>query len=71
MKRLIIATVFLFALALTSSAQTEVKRKKQHGHKESKAKTERTTTVPQKVHNIIHPKHKRYSGVKRKHKTSH
>ena len=60
MKRFIIAIVVLFALSTTASAQK----------KETKTKSEKTTTVPQKVHNVIHPKHKKYSGHKTKHKTS-
>ncbi len=71
MKRLIISLLVILALTISASAQKETKRKKIHGHHESKSKTERTSTVPQKVHNIIHPKHKKYSGVKKKHKTTH
>ncbi|MFL5789164.1 MAG: hypothetical protein ACJ748_13985 [Flavisolibacter sp.] len=61
MKQFILAVVVLFALNSSASAQTK---------KDSKTKSEKTTTVPQKVHNVIHPKHKRYSGHKSKHKTS-
>ena len=60
MKKLIIAILILFALSNSASAQVK---------KESKTKSEKTSTVPQKVHNIIHPKHKRYSGHKAKHKS--
>jgi hypothetical protein len=61
MKQFILAVVVLFALNSSASAQTK---------KDSKTKSEKTTTVPQKVHNVIHPKHKRYSGHKSKHKTT-
>lgn len=70
MKRLMIILLAIFTLNVVASAQTEVKKKRIHGDHESKTKTERTTTVPQKMHNIIHPKHKRYSGVKEKHKST-
>lgn len=56
MKKLIIAIVALFTITLTASAQT------------TKTKREHTSTVPQKVHNVIYPHHKRYSGHKVKHK---
>jgi hypothetical protein len=61
MKKVLIAILVLVAVSTTASAQTR---------KESKTKADRTTTVPQKVHNVIHPKHKRYSGRKTKHKTT-
>jgi hypothetical protein len=60
MKKILILSFFLFALGGIASAQK----------KESKAKSEKTSTIPQKVHNVIHPKHKKYSGHKTKHKSS-
>jgi hypothetical protein len=61
MKRIIVLLLVVIFLGSTASAQSK---------RESKTKSERTTTIPQKMHNIIHPKHKRYSGHKSKHKRS-
>ena len=59
MKKMIIAVLVMCTLSITASAQTK---------KEAKTKVEHTSTVPQKVHNVIHHKHKRYSGYKTKRK---
>ena len=37
---------------------------------DTKVKSKPTSTVPQKVNNIVRPKHKKYSGHKTKEKTS-
>ena len=57
MKKILALIVMLCTIAATSFAQTVVK-------KEDKVK--RTSTLPQKVHNVFH-KHKHYSGYKVKH----
>ena len=54
-------------LGLAASAQeveksNNKKAKLEGAHTEVKAK--KTSTPKQKVHNVIHPKHKHYSGVK-------
>lgn len=61
------------AISIGASAQqvqtksTEKKAKVETKHTETKVK--RTTTPKQKVHNVLHPKRKQYSGVKVKHET--
>lgn len=57
MKKAILLAMMVCAIGLSASAQTVVK-------KEDKVK--KTTTVPQKVHNLF-SKHKHYSGTKTKH----
>ena len=63
MKKLLLGLILLCFVATVASAQ-EHKRKTET----SKTKSKRTTTVPQKVHNVIHPHKKHYSGHKYKHK---
>ncbi len=63
MKKII---VLLFATILIGGAAS-AQVKKTETKTETKSKP--TTTVPQKVHNVIHPHHKKYSGHKTKHKT--
>lgn len=67
MKKFLFSLVFFCALGFTASAQKEVKAndkkvKVETPHHETKVK--KTTTPGQKVHNVFHRKHKRYSGVK-------
>jgi hypothetical protein len=57
MKKAILLAIMFFAIGLSASAQTVTK-------KEDKVK--KTTTVPQKIHNVF-SKHKHYSGTKTKH----
>ena len=57
MKKATVALMMVFAMTATTFAQQVVK-------KEDKVK--KTTTIPQKVHNIF-SKHKKYSGTKTKH----
>jgi PBP1b-binding outer membrane lipoprotein LpoB len=61
MKRIILLLLVVIFLGTAASAQAK---------KESKTKSEKTSTIPQKMHNVIHPKHKKYSGHKSKHKSS-
>ena len=65
MKETFVSLLFIFIISLAVSAQTT-----QPATGESKTKVKPTSTVPQKVHNIIHPRHKEYSGIKAKHKES-
>ena len=65
MKATFVSLLFICIISLAASAQTT-----QPATGESKTKVKPTTTVPQKVHNVIHPHHKEYSGVKAKHKES-
>ena len=70
MKKLLFALFFLGAMACTASAQTETKASNKKAKVEtprSETKVKKTTTPKQKVHNVIHRKKKRYSGVKVKH----
>lgn len=53
----IIALLMVCTIGLSAFAQTTTKKVD---------KVKRTTTVPQKVHNVF-SKHKRYSGYKTKH----
>jgi hypothetical protein len=57
MKKLTATLMMALAIAVTSSAQEVVKKTD---------KVKKTTTIPQKVHNVF-SKHKKYSGTKTKH----
>jgi hypothetical protein len=57
MKKLILLLTMVCTIGLTAFAQTVTKKVD---------KEKRTTTVPQKVHNVF-SKHKHYSGYKTKH----
>jgi len=59
MKKII---VFLFVATLACTAASAQEKKE--------TKSKHTSTVPQKMHNAIHPRHKKYSGHKTKHKTT-
>jgi hypothetical protein len=72
MTKFLFSLVFFCAIGFAASAQTEVKTKDKKvkvetPHRETKIK--KTTTPGQKVHNVLHPKRKRYSGVKVKSET--
>ena len=83
MKKLIMSLILSAALFAGASAQTtQDKTPVQTTHKvkttgtktagtkmDTKVKSKPTTTVPQKVNNIVRPKHKKYSGHKTKEKT--
>lgn len=60
MKKFLMLFFIALSVSVVSNAQTT---KPEH-----KTKAEHTSTIPQKVHNAIHPKHKKYSGYKVKHK---
>lgn len=57
MKNKLFALMLTLGIATCSFAQVTVK---------NETKTKRTSTLPQKVHNVFH-KHKHYSGYKTKH----
>lgn len=65
--------IILCMASFSASAQTEVKKTDKKTKVEtphSVKKVKKTTTPKQKVHNILHPRRKHYSGVKvkREHK---
>lgn len=62
MKKLIVAAV-LFVGITAAHAQTT--------HGTEKVEVSKTSTLPEKVHNVVDPKHKEYSGYKVKKKTPH
>ena len=63
MKKLLFGLLLMCFVTVAANAQ-EHKTKTET----SKTKSKPTTTVPQKVHNVIHPHKKHYSGHKYKHK---
>jgi hypothetical protein len=71
MKKLLFSLLFIGAISLGASAQitdakaNDKKAKLETRHSETKIK--RTSTPKQKVHNLLHRKNRRYSGVKVKH----
>ena len=71
MKKLLFVLTLLCAVSLTALAQTaDVKANDKKVKVEtpaSKTKVKKTSTPTQKVHNLLHPKRKKYSGVKVKH----
>ncbi|GAA4736981.1 hypothetical protein [Flavisolibacter ginsenosidimutans] len=72
MKKILLSLLFFSALGFAASAQTEVKatgKKVKVENKHHKKKLKRTSTPTQKVHNLVRPKHKKYSGVKVKSET--
>lgn len=58
MKKSLLLLVFISVLSVASFAQQKVTK--------DEVKVKKTTTVPQKVHNLF-SKHKHYSGTKVKH----
>lgn len=62
---LILGTVSLTAAAQTEAKHTDKKTKIETPRSETKIK--KTSTPKQKVHNVLHPGRKKYSGVKVKH----
>lgn len=70
MKKILLSLAIACAVSFTASAQTEVKtsdKKVKVENKHAKTKVKKTSTPGQKVHNILHPKRKKYSGVRVKH----
>jgi len=55
MKKLLFLLMFAFTLGITVHAQDD------------KDKVKKTSTIPQKAHNVV-SKHKKYKGYKTKHK---
>jgi hypothetical protein len=68
MKKLFFCLMLAGFCVTAAVAQTTPKKKVETSAGEVKVKP--TSTPTQKVHNVIHPKHKKYSGVKAKAKTS-
>lgn len=62
MKKLLFALCLVCFTGAMASAQDGKKKKTETPTTETKVK--KTTTPKEKVHNVIHPKHKKYSGVK-------
>ena len=58
MKKALLLMFFVSCIAIASFAQQKVAK--------NETKVKKTTTVPQKVHNVF-SKHKHYSGTKVKH----
>jgi hypothetical protein len=73
MKMILLFFSSLFALGLTASAQsTEIKANDKKVKVETphhKKKVKKKSSPTQKVHNVVRPKHKKYSGVKVKSET--
>jgi Ni/Co efflux regulator RcnB len=71
MKKTILMLLVAGAFAVaTTYAQDAPKQDKQKTETEdAKTKVKPKTTVRDKAHNVIHPKNKRSSGTKAKHKT--
>lgn len=71
MKKILLSLIILCGLSFTVAAQSaEVKANDKKVKIESsaeKTKIKKTSTPGQKVHNLVHRKHKKYSGVKVKH----
>ena len=71
MKKILLSLTILCAISFTAAAQSaEVKandKKVKVESPDAKTKIKKTSTPGQKVHNLIHRKHKKYSGVKVKH----
>jgi hypothetical protein len=71
MKKIFLSLLFSTAICIIASAQkaevkgNDKKTKVETTHHEGKVK--KTTTPKQKVHNVLHPKSKKYNGVKVKH----
>lgn len=63
---LLIAGVFT-ATTYAQSSPAQDKQKTETG--DTKTKVKPNTTTGDKVHNVVHPKHKRAHGTKIKHKT--
>lgn len=60
MNKFIIAGMFFAGIALTSAQETKPKEKEE---------VKKTSTIPQKINNVVNPKHKKHTGYKIKKKT--
>ena len=63
MKKVIMILVLVAGISVVTYAQT-TKPKAKVETSDYKVKAKPKTTPKQKVHNVIHPKRKQYSGVK-------
>ena len=68
MKKTILMLCVACALTLTTTV-TFAQDKKKTETEDSKTKVKPNTTTGDKVHNVIHPNHKKSHGTKVKHKT--
>lgn len=64
MKKLLFALCLVCFTGAMANAQDVKKKKTETPTVETKVK--KTSTPTQKVHNVVHPNHKKYSGVKTK-----
>ena len=62
MKKFIAILTLCAGLAVANAQTTQPKQKEE---------VKKTATVPQKIHNVIHPNHKEHDGYKVKRKTKH
>ena len=67
MKKVILFLFFAIATCVTVQAQKTPPKQKVETT-QGKTKVKPNTTVGDKAHNVIHPKHKKSHGVKMKHK---
>lgn len=67
MKSLFILIASFFFISYSSNGQQKHKVKNETNG--SKTKVKPNTTVTDKVHNVIHPRHKRHHGLYVKHKS--
>lgn len=71
MKKVLLMLIFSAGVFMAASAQKkevkETSKKTVVETPRSETKVKKTSTPKQKVHNVIHPKNKKYSGVKVKH----
>ncbi len=68
-KILLLVSIGVFISVASNAQTTPPKVKVETANTEVKAKP--TSTIPQKINNVIRPKHKKYSGYKVKRKVSH
>ena len=66
MKKILLMLCLVSAITATTYAQD--KQKSESG--DNKTKVKPNTTTGDKVHNVIHPNHKKSHGVKIKHKSA-
>lgn len=69
MKQLLFALCLVCFTGMVATAQEGKKKKTETATTETKVK--KTSSPKQKVHNVIHPKHKQYNGVKVKKEVKH